>query len=80
MYFGNSLVIQWLELHDFTVKGPGSLHGQGTKIPQAVWHSQRNINNKTKICIPPISKYKNMVLGIYKTLEKIHNPNDYWEG
>ena len=29
---GNSPVVQWLGLHTFTVKGPGSIPGQGTKI------------------------------------------------
>ena len=32
---GNSLMVQWLGLHAFTAKGPGSIPGQGTKIPQA---------------------------------------------
>ena len=31
----NSLVIQWLRLHAFTAKGPGSVPGGGSKIPQA---------------------------------------------
>ena len=38
---GNSLVIQWLGLHIVTAKGPGSIPGGGTKIPQAAWHSQK---------------------------------------
>ena len=37
----NSLVVQWLRLCTFTAKGPGSIPGQGTKIPQAVWSSQK---------------------------------------
>ena len=32
---GNSLVVQWLRLGAFTAMGPGWIHGQGTKIPQA---------------------------------------------
>ena len=48
MYFGNALVIQWLGLHDFTVMGPGSRHGQGTKIAQAVWRSQKKLIIKQK--------------------------------
>ena len=32
---GNSLAIRWLGLHALTAKGPGSIPGQGTKIPQA---------------------------------------------
>ena len=30
---GNSLVVQWLELCALIDKGPGSIPGQGTKIP-----------------------------------------------
>ena len=30
---GNSLVVQWLELHAFIAKGPGSISVWGTKIP-----------------------------------------------
>ena len=37
---GNSLVVQWLRLHAFTAEGPGSIPGQGTRIPQAAWHGQ----------------------------------------
>ena len=32
---GNSLVVQWLGLCTFTAEGPGSIPGQGAKIPQA---------------------------------------------
>ena len=32
---GSSLVVQWLGLCAFTALGPGSIPGQGTKIPQA---------------------------------------------
>ena len=31
----------------FTVKGAGSIPGQGTKIPQAAWHSHKTKQNKT---------------------------------
>ena len=34
---GNSLAVQWLGL---TAEDPGSVPGQGTKIPQATWHDQ----------------------------------------
>ena len=30
---GNSLVVQWLGLRVFIAEGPGSIPGQGTKIP-----------------------------------------------
>ena len=36
-----SLAVQWLGLGAFTVTGRGSIPGWGTKIPQAVWLSQR---------------------------------------
>ena len=38
---GSSLVVQWLGLCALTAEGPGSIPGQGTKIPQAAWHSQK---------------------------------------
>ena len=33
---GKPLVAQWFGLHTFTAKGPGSILGQGIKIPQAM--------------------------------------------
>ena len=38
---GNSLVVQWLGLHTSTAGGPGSIPGRETKIPKAVWRSQK---------------------------------------
>ena len=46
---GNTLAVQWLGLQAFTAKGPGSIPGRGTKIPQAVWHSQKK--NKGQFCM-----------------------------
>ena len=43
---GNSLVVQWLGLHAFTAKGPGSIPGQGTKIRQAAWRPKTKQNGK----------------------------------
>ena len=37
----NSLVVQWLGLGSFTAMAPGSILGQGTKIPQAAWCCQK---------------------------------------
>ena len=34
---GNSLVVQWLEHHDFLVLGLSSILGQGTQIPQDIY-------------------------------------------
>ena len=39
--YGNSLAVQWLGLGAFTAMSPGSIPGQGTKIPQASQHSQK---------------------------------------
>ena len=38
---GYSLAAHWLGLCAFTAESPGSIPDQGTKIPQAVQHSQR---------------------------------------
>ena len=34
------MAVQWLGLHAPSVGGMGSLPGQGTKIPQALWRGQ----------------------------------------
>ena len=39
--YRNSLAVQWLGLGAFSAKGPGSIPGRGTKIPQAVQRSQK---------------------------------------
>ena len=50
---GNALAVYWLGLSVFTAEGPGSVLGQGTKIPQATWHGAAppypppNLTNKT---------------------------------
>ena len=38
---GNSLAVQWSGHRAFTAKGPGSIPGQGTNIPQAAWCSKK---------------------------------------
>ena len=38
---GNSLAVQWLEIHAFTAEGTGSIPGWGTKIPQDTRRSQK---------------------------------------
>ena len=38
---GNSLAVEWLRLSTFTLKGPGSSPGQGTKISLGVQHSPK---------------------------------------
>ena len=44
---GDSLLVQWLRLHTSTAGGPGSIPGQGTKIPQAALCGQK----KKKKCV-----------------------------
>ena len=39
---GTFLVVQWLGLHASNARGIGSIPGQGTKIPHAIWHDQNN--------------------------------------
>ena len=41
MYYGNSLAVQWLGLHSFHCRGPGSTLGQGTKILKAMQCGQK---------------------------------------
>ena len=38
-------MIQWLGLCAFTAEGAGSIPGWGTKIPQALRHSQKKKSN-----------------------------------
>ena len=47
-YFGNSLAVQWSGLGTFTAEGLGSIPGQGTKIPQAMWCGQNKTKQKQK--------------------------------
>ena len=46
-FFGTSLVIQWFSFSTSIAGGAGSIPGWGTKIPHAVWCSQK-IKNKTE--------------------------------
>ena len=43
---GNSLAVQGLGLPAFTAEGAGLMPGQGTKVPQAVWHGQKKKKDK----------------------------------
>ena len=38
---GISLMVQWLELHTFTTKGPGSISSWEIKILQATHHNKK---------------------------------------
>ena len=42
MYPGTSLAVQWLTFHASTAGDMGSIPGQGTKIPHALWHGQND--------------------------------------
>ena len=44
----NSLAVQWLGLCTFTAKGPGSIPGQRTNIPQASRCGQKKKKKKKK--------------------------------
>ena len=41
-------MVQWLRLHTSTIAGVSLIPGQGTKIPHAPWHSQKEIKKKRK--------------------------------
>ena len=47
----NSLEVQWLGLHAFTVEILGSIPGQGTRIPQVMWCG-KNVCLSTGIRVP----------------------------
>ena len=49
---GTSLVVQWLGIHTSIAGSTGSIPGQGTKIPHALWCSQKISKNKNKIISP----------------------------
>ena len=50
-------MVQWLGLHTFTAKGPGSSPGRETKVLRAVWPGQKRKKKKrqttTKKTVPP---------------------------
>ena len=50
--WGTSLVVQWLGLGGSTAGGAGLILDLGTKIPQAVYHSQKT--NKQKIWLESV--------------------------
>jgi len=43
-----SLAVQWLRLHTFNTKDPGSISGWGTKIPHAMWQGKKKKKKKKK--------------------------------
>ena len=36
------MIDQWLGLHASIAAGTGSIPGEGTKIPHAMWHGKKN--------------------------------------
>ena len=62
-FWGNSLVVQWLRLGAFTAVALSSVPGWGTKIPQAVWCSQKKkkihfCKKQNNVCIFLIHRTK----------------------
>ena len=51
-------MVQWLGLHAFTAEGPGSIPGEGTKIPQAAWLRQKNKQKTMRYHYTPIKMAK----------------------
>ena len=47
-WIGTYLVVQWLRLHASTARDVGSIPGWGTKIPHAMWCSQKVKKKKKK--------------------------------
>ena len=43
---GTFLVVQWLAVRTSDARGTGSLPGQGTKIPHAMWYGQEKEKKK----------------------------------
>ena len=48
---GTSLTVQWLRLHAFNAGHLGSIPGSGTKIPYAIWCSQKKKKKKQPLVI-----------------------------
>ena len=67
---GNSLAIQRLGLCAFSAVGPNSAPGWGTKILQALLHSQKTKQNKTQRYV--IQRY--LIPGFLLTYKQIYNP------
>ena len=59
IWLRNFLAVQWLGLSAFTAMGLGLIPGQGTKIPQAVWCSQKkkkgNVTKLTNLTLDELS-------------------------
>ena len=62
----NSLAVQWLGLSAFTAEGqgPGSIPGQGTRMPQATQRGQKKTNNESKLRSKRIKKHERIMTHI----------------
>ena len=78
---GIPLVVLWLRFHASNAGGKDSIPGQGTKIPQAVWHGQKkkkaeikkkknNIKKKESIHLNIDKKYLKIMHKVLKTFRK----------
>ena len=63
-----SLAVQWFRICTSTAGGMGSIPGQGTKIPNATWYSQKNLS--LEICKNEYVLHKQYIL---KLQNKIKN-------
>ena len=48
---GTSLVVQWLRLCASSAGSMGSIPGQGTKIPHAMWRGKKKEKGKKKTSV-----------------------------
>ena len=53
---GTSLVVQWLRLHAPNAGGPGSIPGQGTKIPQLSLRATTTELAHSRVHVPQLEK------------------------
>ena len=78
---GIPLVVLWLRFHASNAGGKDSIPGQGTKIPQAVWHGQKKkaeikkkkritLKKKESICLNIDKKYLKIMHKVLKTFRK----------
>ena len=58
-------MVQWLELCTLTAKGPGSIPGLGTKIPQAAGSGQKKKKKKEDL--------ERLILGINSLMSLINS-------
>ena len=72
---GTSLVVQWLRFHSSTAGSLGSIPGWGTKIPHAVWCSQK-ANKPEEKCEGKIRTYRRIFELILFVICTVGFPDD----